>query len=70
MAMKDQKVRIEVGYGLERIIKDEISNRIIREKMVSRFKKQEYYEGLSAALKEINQLIKDNKRLIGALPTK
>jgi uncharacterized protein len=62
---KDHKVRIEVGYGLERIIKDEIASRIIREKIKPRFKKQEYYEGFSAAILEINELIKENKELIG-----
>jgi uncharacterized protein len=63
---KDRKIRIEVGYGLERVIRNEIASRIIREKMAPKFKKQEYYEGLLSAVKEISELIKANKPLIGA----
>jgi uncharacterized protein len=65
VAYKDRKVRIEVGYGLERIVRDEIARRIIGEKVTPRFKKEEYYEGLSDAVDEISELIKKNKQLIG-----
>ncbi len=65
VAYRDRKIRIEVGYGLERIIRDEIAKWIITEKMAPRFKRQEYFEGLSAAIAEISNLIRANKRLIG-----
>ncbi|MBY0434053.1 MAG: TPM domain-containing protein [Cyclobacteriaceae bacterium] len=49
---KEHKIRIEVGYGLERIIKDEIAAQIIREIMVPKFRDQKYYEGIYAAVDE------------------
>lgn len=64
-AYKDRKVRIEVGYGLEKIIRDEVANRILREKTIPRFKIQEYYQGLLDTVIEISQLIKHNRHLIG-----
>ncbi len=45
-ALKDRKVRIEVGYGLEHIINDAKAGRIIRENMVPYFKQQAYSSGL------------------------
>lgn len=45
-ALKDKKVRIEVGYGLEHILNDAKVGRIIRENMVPYFKKQSYASGL------------------------
>ena len=65
VSYKDREARIEVGYGLEKIIRDEIASRVMREKMAPSFKKEEYYEGLSAAVDEISELIKKNKQLIG-----
>jgi uncharacterized protein len=45
-ALKDKKVRIEVGYGLEHILNDAKTGRIIRENMVPYFKQQSYASGL------------------------
>lgn len=45
-ALKDKKVRIEVGYGLEHILNDAKAGRIIRENMVPYFKQQSYASGL------------------------
>jgi uncharacterized protein len=64
----DKQMRIEVGYGLEKIIKDETAARIIREKIVPRFEKGRFFNGLYDAVKEIKFLIKRNKDMIGQRP--
>jgi uncharacterized protein len=65
---KDGKIRIEVGYGLEKIIKDEIAARIVREDMAPKFKKKKYYDGLNTAVSKIKKMIEDNKELVGQRP--
>jgi uncharacterized membrane protein YgcG len=65
VALSDRQMRIEVGFGLEKIVTDEIAAKIIREKMVPRFKEEQYFKGLLAAVREIKLLIKNNKKLIG-----
>jgi uncharacterized protein len=65
VSYKDREARIEVGYGLEKIIGDEIASRVMVKKMAPNFKKEKYYEGLLAAVNEIINLIKKNKQLIG-----
>ncbi|GAB1856441.1 hypothetical protein MHTCC0001_12760 [Flavobacteriaceae bacterium MHTCC 0001] len=57
----DRKVRLEVGYGLEPIITDAISSRIIREIMIPEFKAQRYFEGIDKATSEIIKIIDDPK---------
>ena len=68
VALRNAKVRIEVGYGLERIIRDEVAARIIREILVPNFQKARYYNGLREAVIEIQKRISENKKLIGVLP--
>lgn len=46
----DRKARIEVGYGLEPVLTDGITGRIIREQMRPRFRKNQYFEGLADAV--------------------
>jgi uncharacterized protein len=65
MAVADQQLRIEVGTGLEPIIKDEIAARIIREDMAPEFRKENYYQGFHAAVTNMKVLIRNNKHLIG-----
>ena len=64
IAFRDRKIRIEVGYGLENIIKDEIAARIIREDIVLYFRNGKYFEGLYHAVDNIVRLIKDNQHLL------
>lgn len=52
-AINDRKVRIEVGYGLEPVITDAISKRIITEFIKPNFKEGKYYEGLDQATDKI-----------------
>ena len=53
VALQDRAVRIEVGYGLEGVLTDAMSKRIIEETLVPRFKQQDYAGGLAAAVQQI-----------------
>ncbi len=57
VAMKERKIRLEVGYGLEHIVTDAKSSYIIRKLMASEFKKGRYYEGIRGGLKAVTGLI-------------
>jgi uncharacterized protein len=48
--LKDRKLRIEVGYGLESVITDAVSTAIIRDAIAPRFREQRYAAGLEAAV--------------------
>jgi uncharacterized protein len=50
VAKDDRRVRIEVGYGLEGPLNDATCQRIIREQITPRFKNNDYYGGLQAAI--------------------
>jgi uncharacterized protein len=47
--MKERKLRIEVGYGLEQTITDAFSSRVIREYIAPKFQAGDYAGGLNAA---------------------
>jgi uncharacterized membrane protein YgcG len=65
VALRERQMRIEVGSGLEKIIKDEVAAQIIREELVENFRAENYYEGLSLAVERIVNLIKENRQLVG-----
>lgn len=48
VAPAERKVRIEVGYGLEGIMTDALSSRIIRNAIIPRFKQDDYAGGIEA----------------------
>jgi uncharacterized protein len=50
IAAKDRKMRIEVGYGLEGVITDALSSRVIRETLTPAFRSQDYAGGIDRAL--------------------
>lgn len=56
---EDREVRIEVGYGLEPIITDAGSSRLIRDIMIPEFKHFRYFEGIDLAIDEIINIISD-----------
>ena len=68
VSVNDRKTRIEVGSGLEKIIKDEIAARIVREDMGPRFGKGDFFNGTLVAVAKIKKLIEDNKELVGQRP--
>jgi len=67
VALHEREMRIEVGFGLERIVEDQIALRNIREDMAPKFKTGDFYEGLFAGVNKIKGLIENNKDLIGEL---
>ena len=57
VAKDDRTVRIEVGYGLEGVLTDIASSRIIREVIVPRFREGDFYGGINAGLDRMMRLI-------------
>jgi len=51
--VKEHKVRIQVGYGLEAVVTDAFSSRVIRETIVPYFRQQQYAAGLNAAIDQL-----------------
>jgi len=45
-----RKMRIEVGYGLEPVITDALSSRVLRDQMAPAFRQNDYYTGLTRAV--------------------
>jgi len=52
-AIKDRKIRIEPGYGLEGALPDITANNIITNDIVPAFRSEEYYQGLDKATNSI-----------------
>ena len=53
IAKADRKLRIEVGYGLEGVLPDATSSKIIRLDIVPHFREGEYYDGVRAGVEAI-----------------
>jgi uncharacterized protein len=53
IALKDRKLRIEVGYGLEGVLPDAIANQIIRKVIVPHFRNDDYGAGVDAGVNAI-----------------
>jgi len=54
-SMEEHKTRIEVGYGLEGVLPDITTKRILTEDVKPYFKQQQYYEGIDLATTHIIQ---------------
>ena len=50
---KEHKLRIQVGYGLEAVITDAYSSRVIRETIAPYFRQGQYAAGLNAAVDQL-----------------
>ena len=50
IAVEDHKMRIEVGHGLEGVLTDAHSSRIIRNELTPNFRKSDYDAGVTAAV--------------------
>lgn len=53
VAPNDRKVRIEVGYGLEGIMTDALSHRIIQDKILPAFRSNDYPGGINAGVDSV-----------------
>jgi uncharacterized protein len=57
VAKDDHKVRIEVGRGLEGVLTDALSNRILDETVKPEFRQGDFYGGIDAGLEQMMKLI-------------
>ena len=57
IAKTDRTLRIEVGYGLEGVLSDAISKRIIDETIVPRFRQQDFAGGIAAGAEQIMSVV-------------
>ena len=67
VALKDRRMRIEVGQGLEGRVPDIAAGRIIDQKMTPRFRQQDYAGGIDAAVDALMERL-DNRTVPGSLP--
>ena len=63
VAKDDRKMRIEVGYGLEAVLTDALSSRIVDEVMRPRFRAGDFAGGIEAAADTIGGLIRGEDAL-------
>lgn len=57
LAIQDQAVRIEVGYGLEGALPDGLTQRIIRETLLPQMRQGNYYAGIRRGLDQLMQAL-------------
>jgi uncharacterized protein len=57
VAKDDHKVRIEVGRGLEGVLTDALSNRILDETVKPAFRQGNFYGGIDAGLEQMMKLV-------------
>jgi uncharacterized protein len=60
ISLKDRKIRIETGYGLEGTLTDASSSQIIRNEIAPRFKTGDFYGGIDAGVTGIIQTVRGN----------
>jgi uncharacterized protein len=61
LAVKDRRVRIEVGYGLEEFITDGFSGETIRQAMLPEFREGRYGRGLLNGVRRVAQRIAEGR---------
>jgi len=57
IAKDDHRIRIEVGYGLEGVLTDAMSNRIISETITPAFREGNFYGGIDGGLDQMMRLV-------------
>jgi uncharacterized protein len=57
LAKNDHSLRIENGYGLEGVLTDAMSNRIIEDTMVPLLRQDQYFAAISAGVEQMMKLI-------------
>jgi len=55
--LRERKMRLEVGYGLEAVLPDAVAGQIISEVIAPRFRERRYAPGLEAAVKAMLERI-------------
>jgi len=58
VAVKDRRLRLEVGYGLEGVLPDAIAKQVISDYIVPRFRAQDYAGGIIAGIDAVLKVIK------------
>jgi uncharacterized protein len=59
VAVKDRRLRLEVGYGLEGVLPDAVAFRIISDYIVPRFRVQDYAGGITAGIDAVLKVIQN-----------
>jgi uncharacterized protein len=59
VAIKDRRLRLEVGYGLEGVLPDAIAKRITSEYIVPHFRAQDYAGGILAGIDAVLKVIEN-----------
>ena len=65
LAIKDRRIRMDIGCGLQGIIDDELANEIIESLIVPEFRAANFYSGLRKGSEKIIQLIFEEAEHIG-----
>jgi uncharacterized protein len=60
ISMKERRIRIEVGYGLEPTLTDALSRRIIQNEIGPLFREGQFYAGIDAGLTAMIQAVRGN----------
>ncbi|MBR0873415.1 YgcG family protein [Bradyrhizobium tropiciagri] len=61
VAKNDRRLRIEVGYGLEGVLSDAVTHRIIDEDITPKFKAGDFAGGISAGVDRMIRLVNGEK---------
>ncbi len=62
IALRDRRIRIEVGYGLEGVLTDVEASRIIRTVFVPAFRRGDYFGGIASGIHAVIQATKGEFR--------
>ena len=66
VSIGDRKMWIEIGYGLEPIVQDSVASRIIQDRILPEFRNEKYYEGISAGVMSLEDVIRKDVVVSGA----
>lgn len=58
VAVKDRKLRLEVGYGVEGVLPDAIAKRITADYIVPHFRSQDYGGGIVAGIDAVQKILR------------
>jgi uncharacterized protein len=58
VAVKDRRLRLEVGYGLEGVIPDAIAKRVTADYIVPYFRQQDYGGGIVAGIAAVDKILR------------